>query len=246
MRAILAALVLAIGAQEAQRPTVLVYTRNGPTLDGKKGYVHDNIAACVQAIAELGREHGFATLHSEDPALFAPESLRRFRAVVFANSNNRAFDTEEQRKAFQAWFRAGGGFAGVHSACGSERDWAWYWSLVGGTFARHPKFQRFTMTVADRKHPSTAHLEATWSWEDEFYYLRERPEGLHVLLEGQLETLDDPQKPKGEASRPLAWCREFEGGRAWTTTLGHKKEAYADPVFRKHLLGGIRWALRAE
>jgi type 1 glutamine amidotransferase len=27
------------------------------------------------------------------------------------------------------------------------------------------------------------------------------------------------------------------------TSLGHKIGYYSDPVFRRHLLGGIRWAL---
>lgn len=239
----LAAALVAFGLQAGERPAVLVYTRNGPTLDGKKGYVHDNLAACVRAIGKLGEANGFSAVASEDPALFTPESLKRYGAVVFANSNNRAFDTEEQRKAFQAFIRGGGGFVGIHSACGSERDWPWYWALVGGSFVRHPKFQRFTMSVTDRKHPSTAHLDATWVWEDEFYFLRDRPKGLRILLEGDLGTLDDPQKPKDEKTCPLAWCQEFEGGRSWTTTLGHKKEAYDDPVFQKHLLGGILWAM---
>ncbi len=243
MALVLAAVLVACGLQAGERPAVLVYTRNGPTLDGKKGYVHDNLAACVRALGKLGEADGFSAVASEDPAQFAPESLKRYRAVVFANSNNRAFDTEEQRKAFQAYIRGGGGFVGIHSACGSERDWPWFWSLVGGSFVRHPRFQRFTMNVADRKHPSTAHLDATWVWEDEFYYLRDRPPGLRILLEGDLGTLDDPQKPKGEKTCPLAWCRDFEGGRSWTTTLGHKKESYDDPVFQKHLLGGIRWAM---
>ena len=44
---------------------------------------------------------------------------------------------------------------------------------------------------------------------------------------------------------PLAWCHEFEGGRSFYTALGHKKDHYADPLFRRHLLGGIRWAIGA-
>lgn len=241
---IIAAASVAVRAAEV--PTVLVYTRNGPTLDGKKGFVHDNIPNCVAVLEKLGKANGFATVHSEDPAVFAPESLKKFRAVVFANSNNKAFDTDEQKKAFQEFLRGGGGFVGIHSACGSERDWPWYWNLIGGTFVRHPKLQPFTMNVLDRKHPSTAHLDATWKWEDEFYYLKEMPKDLHVLLEGDLATLNDPQKPKDEKTRPLAWCHEVEGGRSWYTALGHKKEYYDDATFQKHLLGGIKWAMKME
>jgi type 1 glutamine amidotransferase len=38
----------------------------------------------------------------------------------------------------------------------------------------------------------------------------------------------------------------FDGGRQFYTALGHKKEHYSDPMFRKHLLGGIRWAMGLE
>ena len=123
------------------------------------------------------------------------------------------------------------------------RDWPWFWSMIGGTFVRHPKLQPFTIKVVDRQHPSTSFLGETWRWTDEFYYLKEMPSDLRVLLAGDLSTLDDPKKPQDEQTRPLAWCHEFEGGRSWFTALGHKKEAYADPTFQKHILGGILWAM---
>jgi type 1 glutamine amidotransferase len=39
---------------------------------------------------------------------------------------------------------------------------------------------------------------------------------------------------------PIAWCHNYDGGRAWYTGMGHTKEAYSDPLFLKHLLGGIQ------
>ena len=42
---------------------------------------------------------------------------------------------------------------------------------------------------------------------------------------------------------PLVWCHEFDGGRQWFTALGHSKEDYTMPLFSKHLLGGILWAM---
>ena len=44
------------------------------------------------------------------------------------------------------------------------------------------------------------------------------------------------------ARHPIAWCRRFDGGRSWYTALGHTEASYAEPRFRAHLLGGIRWA----
>jgi len=230
-------------APAAEPPRVLVFTRNGPTLQGKKGFVHDNIASSVEAIQKLGAANGFAVDVWEDATVFTGAKLKKYRALVFSNTNNEALDTEEQKAALQQYVRSGGGVVGIHSACAMMRNWPWYWQLIGGTFDYHPKLQPFTIHVVDRKHPSTAHLGATWEWTDEFYFLKEMPAGLHILLEGDLTTLDDKRKPKDQKRRPLAWCHEFEGGRCWFTALGHKKEHYADPNLMKHILGGIQWAM---
>jgi type 1 glutamine amidotransferase len=242
----LAGLLTPAGEVAAAEDRVLVYTRNH-TPDGK-GYVHDNIAACAAALRQLGRQNAFEVDVSDDPAVFTDASLARYRAVVFANSNNEAFASDAQREAFQRYIRKGGGFAGIHSATGSERQWPWYWQLVGGSFAWHPPLQPFTIRIVDRSHPSTAFFDKdTWPWEDEFYTHKERVTGVRVLLAGELSSLKNPgTAPAGlelPDPYPLAWCREFEGGRSWYTALGHKKEHYKDPLFLKHLQGGIEWAM---
>src|SRR5262249_6903321 len=39
-----------------------------------------------------------------------------------------------------------------------------------------------------------------------------------------------------------SWYREPGRARVWCTGLGHTKEGYSGPPFRRHLLGGIQWA----
>jgi type 1 glutamine amidotransferase len=227
---------------------VLVYTKNQVA---KGLYVHDNIAASVAAIKKLGADNNFLVDVSEDPAAFTDQNLKRYGAVIFDNTNNEIFDTEEQKAALQRYIRAGGGFVGIHSASGSMRKWPWFWSVLGGKFSRHAKLQKFTVHVKDSQHPSTAHLPASFEWTDEFYYVDNMPDGLHVLLAGDLVKLDDPGKEKYPGKKfgdefPLAWSHEFDGGREWYTALGHQKEHYSDPMFTKHLLGGILWAMGAS
>ncbi len=41
---------------------------------------------------------------------------------------------------------------------------------------------------------------------------------------------------------PIAWCQDYDGGRAWYTGMGHTIASFADPKFRRHLLGGIKTA----
>ena len=109
-----------VAAQTTPKPRILVYTRNY-TPDGK-GYVHDNIAASVAAIRKMGDEAGFTVDSSDDPAAFTDANLRQYAALVFSNSNNQAFSNDGQRDAFKRYIEAGGGFVGIHSASGSERD----------------------------------------------------------------------------------------------------------------------------
>ncbi|NEE13565.1 ThuA domain-containing protein, partial [Streptomyces sp. SID7499] len=44
------------------------------------------------------------------------------------------------------------------------------------------------------------------------------------------------------ADHPLVWCKDSGAGRSFYTALGHADEAYSDPAFRRHLLGGLCWA----
>jgi hypothetical protein len=44
------------------------------------------------------------------------------------------------------------------------------------------------------------------------------------------------------ADHPHAWCKSYVGGRSFYTGGGHTQASYAEPAFRAHLLGGIRYA----
>ncbi|MCP9236132.1 ThuA domain-containing protein [Lewinella sp. JB7] len=222
---------------------VLLYTKNG------EGFVHDNIPASIAAIRKLGEENGFEVVHTEDPGMFTPDRLEEYDVLVFSNTNNDIFDTPEQEAAFRSYIEAGGGFVGIHSACGSERDWPWFWRNVGGKFFRHARRQDFDVAVVDADHPSTDFLPPTWHIrDDECYYLKQLNPAIHVLLAADLGTVDDeeghatyPADTFG-SSFPTSWYHTTDGGRQWYTSLGHRIEHYSDPQFLRHILGGIRWA----
>ena len=227
------------------KPHILIYTRNG------KGYVHKNIAASVRCLEGICQRNGWTSQVSNDPNLFTKANIARFDCLVFSNTNNEAFDCNDQRDVFQSYIRNGGGFVGIHSACGSERKWPWFWANLGGKFKRHPKFQPFAIKVIDRDHASTRHLPPVWQWEDEFYLLNQLNPDLHVLLAGDLRTLKDDKLKEFPGDMfghyfPLAWCHRFDGGRQWYTALGHKNEHYEDPNLVQHIEGGIRWVLQLD
>ncbi|MBN1819762.1 MAG: ThuA domain-containing protein [Prolixibacteraceae bacterium] len=221
---------------------ILIYTKNG------EGYVHENIGASIKAIQEICAAEGIETYVSDDPSVFTPENLEQYNALFFSNSNNEGFDTEAQKKAFQEYCRSGKGFGALHSANATERQWSWYWALVGGKFIRHAPYQKFDVVVIDKDHPSTSPLPQRWTIEDECYYSFQLNPDIHILLAADMTTVEDegkaeyPDETFGERF-PLCWCHNFEGGRQWYSAIGHNPEFYEDELFRAHIRGGILWIL---
>lgn len=221
---------------------VLVYTRNG------KGYVHDNIPSAVKAIGKLAAEKGFIVEVSDDPAVFTEETLKQYTFLLFPSTNNDVFDTEEQRVNFRRFIQAGGGFVGLHSVTGTERNWTWFKMMLGGSFAWHARFQPFTIKVIDKQHPSMKGVPVAWTKEDECYFTREMYPGIRVLMAHDVSTLsgdeDHAEKVKTYSAQfphyyPAAWYQHFDGGTIWITTLGHNKKDYEDPVYLNHIFQGM-------
>jgi type 1 glutamine amidotransferase len=156
---------------------------------------------------------------------------------------------DEQQAAFEAWFRSGGGFVGIHAAADTEHTWPWYGNLVGAWFKTHPSPQKATVVVEDKTHASTSMLPERWERFDEWYVYKANPRTkkdapVHVLATLDETTYDTGGNPMGD--HPIAWCHEFDGGRAWYTGGGHTQESYAEPLFRQHLSAGIEWALSGK
>ena len=145
-----------------------------------------------------------------------------------------------QQEALRRWVLAGGGWVGVHAATDTEHGWPWYATLAGARFAGHPRVQRATVVVVDRRHPSTRSLPARWSRSDEWYRFDRHPPA-HVLARLD-ESTYDPEGAAMGSDHPIAWCRPLGRGRSWYTAGGHTAGAYGEPAFRRHLLGGLRWA----
>lgn len=218
---------------------LLIYTKNG------EGYIHDNISKSTQVLKAICEDLGIESVVSNDPNIFLDQEIMSFNAIIFTNTNNEAFDTSEQRAAFQKFCLMGKGFGGIHSAIGSERDWPWFWELIGGTFLRHPPFQTFRVTVADRSHPSTAHFNDYFEVLDECYFMKNLNPDIKVLLEADLSTVDEKDnKAYRPIKAPLSWHNTEHGGKQWYTALGHSADMYDNEWFQQHLRGGIIYLLK--
>ncbi|WP_373320144.1 ThuA domain-containing protein [Virgisporangium aurantiacum] len=217
--------------------SVLVFSKTA-------GFRHDSIPAGIAAIQDLGAANGFSVATTEDAAAFTDDNLAQYAAVIWLSTTGDVLDLNQQA-AFERYIQAGGGYVGVHAASDTEYQWPWYGELVGAYFASHPANQQVTVKVEDPAHPSTSELPAEWSRFDELYNYQTNPRGhTHVLAELDESTYAPGAGAMG-ADHPIAWCQDYDGGRAWYTGMGHTIESYADPAFRGHLLGGIQTAAGA-
>ena len=223
---------------------VLVYTKNG------KGFVHDNIPSAVKAIQKLGVEKGFHVDVSDDPVVFTEANLKQYTFLLFPSTNNDVFDTDEQRVAFRRYIEAGGGFVGLHSVTGTERNWRWFKMMLGGSFVWHPKYQPINIRVINKDHPSVKGVPTEWTKEDECYFLKEMYPGIQVVMAHELNSLkvneQDAEKIKTLSGSfteyyPAAWHQDFDGGTIWITTLGHHIKDYEDPVYLNHIFQGMTY-----
>ncbi len=216
---------------QAAEPTfkVLVFSKTA-------AFRHSSIPNGIAMVQQLGAENNFAVDATEDAAAFTFDNLKQYKAVIWLSTTGNVLNDAQQAE-FEKYIRAGGGYVGIHAASDTEYEWPWYGKLVGAYFKSHPAIQQAAITVADRVHPSTKDLPKTWPRTDEWYDYQTNPRGkVHVLA-----TLDENSYSGGEMGfdHPIAWCQDYDGGRAWYTGGGHTEESYDEPRFRRHVLSGI-------
>ncbi|MER7176634.1 ThuA domain-containing protein [Streptomyces mesophilus] len=203
------------------------------------GFRHSSIDEGLTALRSLGAANNFTVDATENAAAFTTANLGQYKAVVFLSTTGDVLDGAQQT-AFEGYIKGGGGYVGIHAAADTEYDWPFYAGLAGALFQSHPAIQTATVKVEDRAHDATAHLPTTWQRTDEWYNYRSNPRtSAHVLA-----SLDESSYSGGSmfGDHPIAWCKDYQGGRAFYTGGGHTEGSFSETAFTRHLLGGIRWA----
>ncbi len=212
--------------------SLLIFTRT-------EGFRHSSIDPGIAMIESIASDRGWSTVQTEDPDTFV-SLLDGVDVAVWLNTSGDVLDDEHQT-AFEAWYRAGGGWVGVHAASDTEYDWAWYGELVGAWFANHPRIQDAEYIRESDVHPAVAHLSARWMRRDEHYNFRRNPrDDVNVVLSLDESTYDGGEM---EGDHPIAWGRDFDGGRTFYTALGHTVESYSEEEFVRHVAGAIEYVL---
>jgi len=225
--------VFAIAATTTNnKPAVLIFYKTN-------GYHHSCIPAAIAAIKKLGQDNGFSVDATEDSLSFTDENLKHYAALIFLCPTGKVFGPD-QEAALKNYIEQGGGWVGIHSATDCEYNWHWYNELAGAYFKSHPAQQDAKLIITNKNHPATAGMQDTWIRKDEWYNFKDLNPDITVLIR-----IDETSYKGGEngANHPMAWFHRFDGGRAFYTEMGHTEESWSDPVYLKHLLGGIEWAM---
>jgi hypothetical protein len=208
-----------------------------------------------------------------DLAFLTPEYLAGFDGLMLMTNGNLPL-SEMQKKGLLDFVARGNAFIGVHCAALTLYDYPAFGDLLGAYFRRSLRQNAIVvLNVEDTTHPATRMLGGSWPIVDEFYLFGTAPweagrpkdnidvlfgnkipmgfsrERVHVLL--SLDTAKTDIKNLPDVVRggdyPQAWSRDYGKGRSFYTSLGHRDDIWSnDPVFRAHVVGGIRWALRLE
>ena len=204
---------------------------------------HPSITNGIAAIKQLGAENHFHVDATEDAACFTRSNLARYRVVIFLSTSGDILNGDQQA-AFRDFIERGGGLAAIHAAVAgevaTEGSWPWYGEALCARFTNHSAIVQATVTIEDRKNPSTVPLPEHWMRTDEWYNFISAPRGCARVL----ASLDETTYKGGSMGpdHPVSWCRRVGKGRIWYTALGHTEASFTEPLFLKHLLGGIQLA----
>ena len=188
----------------------------------------------------------------------SPESLKNYDCVVFCYT---AGDLPlPDFNGFLAWIKAGHAFVGIGNAMETMNSYPAYYDMLGGRWT-HFKGPMAWMEIdvinPDPAHPAGRGIPAHWPVKEFNYkipnFVLSDPAHTHELL-----ILDKSPTDGAPGHFPLAWCRDYGGGRVFFTSMGGNLDLW-DPelknrknppetarVFQTHLLNGILWALKVS
>jgi type 1 glutamine amidotransferase len=213
---------------------------------------------------ELAAKHNFEVTCTKDGRIFLPETLAKFDAFFFYTTGDLTVVEskdgsppmpKEGKKALLDAVAAGKGFIGSHCASDTFHspgtdDPLKKWSnqdkqtadpfiqMLGGEFIKHDDQQKAWMRVVDSRFPGATGL-TDFQMHEEWYSLKNFAPDLHVILVQDTRGMDGPsyQRPKF----PATWARMHGKGRVYYTSMGHREDVWANPLFQNLLLGALSW-----
>ena len=208
-----------------------------------KGFRHkDSIPIAEASISQWGARSGaydvtYVRTDEEMQTRMTAGALRHYDGVVFASTTGTL--PLPDREAFLTWIREGHAFIGVHAAADTFHDWPAYREMLGAEFKTHGAQVTIQALYADADHAATRNWGGWRLIHDEIYQFKNYDPALaHPLL-----YMDKHPNTHAPGLYPIAWCKAYGKGRVFYTSLGHRPDVWANPVYQTHLQQGILWSL---
>jgi type 1 glutamine amidotransferase len=233
------------------------------------GYCHEVIPHVKVVIDTLAKTGAFEVTHSDDPAMFEPDKLACFDAVILNNTctknpgrnwfidvleKDKSLD-ETQRKEKAAalekslidFVAQGRGVVAIHGAIVFLNESPDFSNVLGGSFETHPKLEELTLNPVEPDHPLLKAFEGKpFTHLDEPYLFNKayRDYNFRPLLEIDLSSLEPKtfEAMKG-ALRYVSWIKSHGKGRVFYCSPSHRPETYERQNMLQFYLDGIQYAL---
>ena len=253
-------------ADAAPKRKILFFSKSSGFEHSVISYKNGTPSYAEKILLELGAKNNWEFTFSKDGSKFGRDYLAQFDAVFFYTTGDLCSEGTDKnppmspqgKQALFEYVRNGKGFVGTHSASdtfhtanesqkgpdrylnhGEKADD--YVRFLGGEFIKHGAQQVAPNRVIDPKFPGFEKVGAEYSFQEEWYSLKDFTPDLHVLT-----VIDAPSMKGDEYKRPPfpnTWARKEGKGRVWYTAMGHREDVWTNPTFQEILIGGIRWAL---
>ena len=263
---LLAACAVSAFAADAPSRKILFFTKSSGYEHEVISYKKGMPSFAEKELLVLGKENNWEFVFSKDGSKFSTEYLAQFDALFFYTTGDLCSEgtdknppmTAAGKQAIFDFVRGGKGFVGTHSAAdtfhtdnealkGPERfanhgDKADpYVCFLGAEFIRHGKQQVGRNKVIDPTFPGFEKVGSEFSFQEEWYTLKDFRSDIHVLT-----VFNDPALEGDDYKRPAypnTWARAEGKGRVFYTAMGHREDVWTNATFRQILVSGVKWAL---
>jgi type 1 glutamine amidotransferase len=251
-----------VAPKQARR--VLIWNTPFMEQSPHKGY---SIPQSEYAMRMLGTKTGaFEPVVSDDVAMYLPENLQRFDAIILNNSDGpwirpterdmskfRAYGADanavEQllRRSLLEYVAQGGGIVAYHYAIGGNHQWPEFLELLGAGYWGHPWNEEVGVKLDEPNHPLLAAFGGRdFRIADEIFqyndpYSREKVRVL-LSLDVAKTNMTVPWIYRKDNDFALAWIKSRGKGRVFYSALGHRTEIWWNPQILSFYLDGIQFA----
>ncbi len=185
---------------------------------------------------------GFTVHYTEDRDQAAAELANADVAVI--SVNRKFFDTAVYRKALFDFAAAGKGIVMLHPG-------TWYgfggWpelnaQIVGGGARGHDRIHPFDVKAVKADHPILAGVPASFTVEDELYYVNAEPEKIPAGTAKITVLAETSPSDKYKAGHPSVWITEHAKAKVVGIALGHDARVHDLKPYQQILANAVKWA----